>query len=203
MNLDEVMDKVLADSSGETLEDYRAKKELRTKISRQASQYINTDSSLWPLITFNWDLYKESQRFSLDGEKETDFKLYYPEGFLLGMVELLVFDRKLCYFSRRNKGELWKVGRVSSLAYLIVYLSERRPISPPLVEPYGVDKVMLQGGHHRYAIAKELKEKFIPIYIEPRHKKKIDQIIDVDWQNLIGLTKEWRPSRILCNCRLD
>ena len=53
MNLDEVMDKVLADSSGETLEDYRAKKELRTKISRQASQYINTDSSLWPLITFN------------------------------------------------------------------------------------------------------------------------------------------------------
>lgn len=183
MNLDEVMDKVLADSSGETLEDYRAKKELRTKISRQASQYINTDSSLWPLITFNWDLSKEGQRFSLDGENEVSFKTHYPEGFTLGKVELNTLDKKLCHFSRRNEGELWKVGCKSSLAYLIVYLSQKRPISPPILNPNINSEIMLQGGHHRYAIAKEINEKYIPIYVEPRHKKEINQIIEVSWCN--------------------
>ncbi|MGP5213234.1 hypothetical protein [Psychrobacter sp.] len=68
MDMDGIMDQILADNSGETLESYRANKILRLKLSSQANQYIDTDSSLWPPITFNWDISKEGQRFSLDGE---------------------------------------------------------------------------------------------------------------------------------------
>ena len=183
MSMDEIIDKILADNSGETLEGYRANKKLRSKIISEANQYVNTDSSLWPPITFNWDLSKEGQRFSLDGENEVSFKTHYPEGFTLGKVELNTLDKKLCHFSRRNEGELWKVGCKSILAYLIVYLSQKRPISPPILNPNINSEIMLQGGHHRYAIAKEINEKYIPIYVEPRHKKEINQIIEVSWCN--------------------
>lgn len=181
MDMDRIMDKILADNSGETLEFYRANKILRSKISAKASQYIDTDSSLWPPITFNWDISKDGQRFSLDGENELSFKTHYPKGFILGRVKLDALDKKLCHFSRRDEGELWKVGCKSSLAYLIIYLSEQRPISPPILKPHIENEIMLQGGHHRYAIAKEIGEEYLPIYIEPKYKKQIDSIIRVDW----------------------
>ena len=63
MSMDEIIDKILADNSGETLEGYRANKKLRSKIISEANQYVNTDSSLWPPITFNWDLSKEGSVF--------------------------------------------------------------------------------------------------------------------------------------------
>lgn len=181
MDIDGIMDKLLADNSGETLEVYRANKILRSKISAKASQYIEIDSSGWPPITFNWDLSKEGQRFSLDGENELSFETHYPEGFILGRVKLNALDKKLCHFSRRDEGELWNVGCKSRLAYLIVYLSEQRPISPPILKPHIENEIMLQGGHHRYAIAKEIGEEYLPIYIEPKYKKQIDSIIRVDW----------------------
>lgn len=88
MDMDGIMDKILADNSGETLEVYRANKTLRSTISDIANQYIETDSSGWPPITFNWDLSEEGQRFSLDGENESSFKNHYSEGFILGKVKL-------------------------------------------------------------------------------------------------------------------
>ena len=181
MDMDGIMDKILADNSGETLEVYLANKILRSTISDKAKQYIEIGSSGWPPITLNWDLSKEGQRFSLDGENESSFKNHYPEGFILGKVKLDTLDKKLCHFSRRDEGELWSVGYKSSLAYLIVYLSENRPISPPLVKPHLMGEVILKGGHHRYAIAKEIGEKYIPIYVEPKHRKEIDKIIEIDW----------------------
>ena len=66
-------------------------------------------------------------------------------------------------------------------SYLIVYLSEKRPISPPLVKPHLMGEVMLMGGHHRYAIAKEIREKYIPIYVEPKYRKEIDKLMEIDW----------------------
>lgn len=181
MDMDEIIDNIFADNAGETLESYRSKKILHSRISSEANQYIETDSSDWPPITFNWDLSKEGQRFSLDGENESNFKTHYPEGFILGKVELHDLNSKLCHFSRRDKGELWTVGCKSSLAYLIVYLSEKRPISPPLVKPHLMGEVMLMGGHHRYAIAKEIGEKYIPIYVEPKYRKEIDKLMEIDW----------------------
>ena len=181
MDIDEIIDKIAADNAGETLESYRSKKILHSRISSEANQYIETDSSYWPPITFNWDLSREGQRFSLDGENELSFKTRYPEGFILGTVKLDALDKKLCHFSRRDEGELWTVGYKSRLAYLIVYLSEKRPISPPLVKPHLIGEVMLKGGHHRYAIAKEIGEKYIPIYVEPKYRKEIDKLMEIDW----------------------
>jgi ParB-like chromosome segregation protein Spo0J len=79
--------------------------------------------------------------------------------------------------------ELWELGCSAKLARLIVYLSESRPISPPLVKPVDDGEVILQGGHHRYAIEKVINEKEIPIHIEPEYKSKIDERLSVRWAN--------------------
>ncbi|WP_251977753.1 ParB/Srx family N-terminal domain-containing protein [Salinicola avicenniae] len=177
-------DEVIAHLNGESIYEYRAEKELRMRISEESKQYEGAPSSGWPPIKFNWDLSFEGQRFSLDGMKADEFLKYYPNGFLLGHINLQELDIKLCHYSRRDEGELWKVGAYDKLARLIVYLSENRRISPPLVKPLESGEVIFNGGHHRYAIAKELNIENIPIHIDPKHKKKMDSILNIEWKNI-------------------
>jgi len=182
MDLGKTIDQIAAENAGETLEEYRAKRSLFQRLSKESEKYIDTPSSEWPPIKFNWDLSLESQRHSLDGVSLEKFAEYYPAGFLLGFVTLQDFDKKLCHYSRRDEGELWKVGSQNNLASLIVYLSEGRPISPPLVKPLESGEVIFNGGHHRYAIAKEIGEHVIPIHIQPEYRERIDEILHVRWE---------------------
>jgi len=78
---------------------------------------------------------------------------------------------------------LWEVGFSSSLSFLIAYLAEGHPISPPLVKPAENGEVIFQGGHHRYAIAKEIGEMEIPIHICPEDKDNLDKILEIEWKN--------------------
>lgn len=96
---------------------------------------------------------------SLDGTSQEQFEKHYPGGFILGRVALEEFDRKLCHNSRRDEGELRGVGSRDKLAFLIVYLSENQKIYPPLVRPLETGEFILNGGHHRYAISKEVDER--------------------------------------------
>lgn len=173
----------LALINGESLETYRENAELRNRIWDEALQYEGKDPSEWPKITFNWDLSADGQRFSLDGTSKKDFEKNYPDGFLLGFVSLTKLDQILCHYSRRDEGELWALGRSHSLACLIVYLSEGRKISPPLVQPLESGEVIFNGGHHRYAIAKAIELDTIPIYIQSEYKDEIDSILEVQWAN--------------------
>jgi hypothetical protein len=75
------------------------------------------------------------------------------------------------------------VGSKDKLARLIVYLSEGRSISPPLVKPLENGEVIFNGGHHRYAIAKEKRENVIPIHIQPEYQARIDEIFPVWWED--------------------
>jgi len=174
---------LLAVINGEDLHAYRAEQAIRTRIQIKSKKYEGTPSSKWPPITFNWDLSLEGQRFSLDGVKTEKFEEYYPEGFLLGSVELADFDKILCHYSRRDDGELWEVGSTNKLAQLIVYLSEGRKISPPLVKPLESGEIIFNGGHHRYAIAKELKVKSLPFYVCPESKMTMESLLNIAWQN--------------------
>lgn len=158
--------------------------ELRARISKEAEQFIGSPVTSWPGINFNWDVSIASQRFSLDGTTKSAFQHYYPDGFILGYVSLPEFDKALCHYSRRDDGELWELGSKHSLANLIVYLSEGRPISPPLVKPVDNGEVIFQGGHHRYAIAKVLGVDVFPIHVKMCNKLEIDKRIKVDWKEL-------------------
>lgn len=178
-----VMDHILAANASQDIEEYRAEKALLMRISEESRKYVGKPSSEWPEIFFNWDLSKEGQCHSLDGTSKKDFAKHYPEGFLLGYVVLEEFDKKLCQYSRRDEGELWKVGSEDKLARLIVYLSENRKISPPLIKRLETGEVIFNGGHHRYAIAKEIGEDRIPIHIQPVYKAEIDVILNVEWEN--------------------
>lgn len=181
-----IMDQINADNLGLTLKQYKELQIFSSKIREEAEKYKNTPSCEWPKIDINWDLQKTSQRFSLDGVKESKFEINYPKGFSLGHVSLADFDKTLCHYSRRDSGELWSVGCVSKLSYLIVYLSKGYPVSPPLVSPNTelIGQTILQGGHHRYAIAKEIGESIIPIYVEPENKLVMDDIVSIKWDNI-------------------
>ena len=130
---------------------------------------------------------------------EQEFLKYHPEGLYLGDVTLQEFDKKLCHFSRRDEGELWELGSQNKLAYLIVYLSEGLPISPPVAKPTDNNEVILIGGHHRYAIAKSIGENDMPICVCPEHKSRVNEIINVKWKHTkqAGQVRREKASRAL------
>lgn len=175
------LQELLAVINGEDAVRVNEEAKLRSRIFEESQKYVRLPVEYWPEINMNWDVSETSQRFTLDGESEDNFKKYYPEGFLLGYVSLSDMDNILHHFSRRDEGELWEVGCEFKLARLIVYLSEGRSISPPLVKPIENGEVILQGGHHRYAIAKVIGEKRIPIHVEPKYKTQLDDLLAVEW----------------------
>lgn len=158
--------------------------ELSSRIYEESKKYIESPVHTWPKINMNWDVSRESQRFSMDGVLAKDFNRSYPEGLLLGYVSLDELDKILNHFSKRDEGELWTVGSVTKLAKLIVYLSEGRPISPPLIKPVKDEQIGFEGGHHRYAIAKVIGVKRVPVHIKMEHKSEMDKLLNVDWADV-------------------
>jgi hypothetical protein len=178
------MTEMLAVLNEDNLQEYREKRKVSDRIYDESRKYINTSPDTWPDISIHWDLSKESQLFSLDGCSDDEFSNQCPNGFVLGFVELEKFDQLLCIHNRRDVGELWGVGCKSKLAYLIQYLSEKKPISPPLVHPLENCQLAFLDGNHRYAIAKAIKVREIPIYVKPEFQRQISEIIPIRWVNV-------------------
>lgn len=167
---------------GVDVEEYRMIKAERNRIDEIALQYINKRKKYWPTIQFNWDLSRDSMRYSLDGVKQAEFEKQYRNGFLLGFVSRKAFHNKLCKFSRRDGArELWSLGDKMKLARCIARLSEGQKISPPLVKPTLGGELILAGGHHRYAVANACKLEELPIYCEPQYVTDISSIVSVRW----------------------
>lgn len=159
----------------------RKERAMRQSICADSHKYLWVPVSEWPPIVLKWDISKESQRFSKDGLSPEEFNKWYPHGFCLGYVALSEFDMRLCFFSRRKDRELWKIGDPYKLAHLIGYLAEGRPISPPLATPMTSQEIVIEGGHHRYAIAKAIGESEIPVYVTPRKKSDLASLLRVQW----------------------
>lgn len=176
------MDDYLAQVFGyENAEDYKNTTKEYERVRNKANEVYEKPPEKWPLIIFNWDYRLESQRFCFDGLKQCEFEKMYPEGLILGHMSLKEFDKYLCHFSRRDGDELWKVGCQSKLARMIVYLSEGNPITPPIIKPIQDNKVIFQGGHHRYAVAKAIELIEIPIYAYPEHVIILNQFMNISW----------------------
>lgn len=150
--------------------------------------------SEWPKLTFNWDLTIDGREYSFDAPvflpsvidtyaARKKWKESLKE-FDLGWVSLEEMDSYLCRYSRRDGlKELWKVGNSSKLSYVVAHISEGRPISPPVIKSTSNDEIILIGGHHRYAAAKVVGEKKIPIYCSSKDQKKIGVLLNIDWVN--------------------
>lgn len=175
------MDGNLVVVRGKELGEHGRERALRRRIEADSRKYLEAPLSEWPTIIFNWDLSRESQRFSKDGVSPDEFSKIHPNGFCPGYVSLADFDQKLCFFSRRKDRELWAIGDPYKLAYLIVYLAEGRPISPPFARPLPNNEIVIDGGHHRYAVAKAIGLPEIPVYVTPRHKGDLESLLPVKW----------------------
>lgn len=174
-------DELNAIINGEVLEIYRVNKIIHNDISNKSKKHICTPPDKWPSININWDLSKDSQCFTLDGCKNIQFNIDYPNGLILGYVNVKEFDNLLCSHNKRNYQHLWSLGDKQKLAYLIQYASECRPITPPLVIPLATNQLAISGGNHRYTLAKFINENKIPIYVELQHKDRIANIISICW----------------------
>jgi hypothetical protein len=161
------------------VEAYRAVKKIEHEISLKSKKYKNKPPSEWPQITFNWDITIASQRFALDGVNQNDFATDYPNGFKLAWVNLKALDSKLCRHSKRNfPKELWGIGCKNKLAYLIAYLSEDRAISPPLIRVIKEKEIAINGGNHRFAVAKAIGLERIPVYYVDSEKDQLFKLLD-------------------------
>ena len=180
-DLNDIFDEMYAEQSGQTLEEYRDEVQLRDRLYDESQQYVGTSVELWPKIFFNWNININDQRFSLDAISVQDFKDCYPIGLFLGYVNLSQLDKCLNRYTRRSKNELWSVGCQTRLASLIVYLSEGRPITPPLLKPTLEGEIVLLGGNNRYAIAKAVGINEIPVYVEPEYKSLINSMLPIRW----------------------
>lgn len=178
---------LFASIEGISVDIYRQQRAFKNDIRNKAEKVRNLPVEDWPEIKINWDLSKEAQRFCCDGMKQEEFEEYYPKGFFIYWVCLGDFDNVLGAYSRRDEGDLWTVGFESKLAEMIIYLSEGHPISPPLAAPNEYsDDIILLGGHHRYAVAKAIGEKRIPICIRPDNKPEIERLIGAHCMEKIG-----------------
>lgn len=180
----ESFEEMLALNSGESLAEYRRSAEQQRMLRQQADAYYDLPATEWPPLIFNWDLAPESQHFALDGVKPSAFLEQYPEGVILGRTTVAAFDAKLCHFSRRDgPEELWALGFKSSLAYMIAYLANGLPITPPLVAPHAEAELVIRGGHHRYAAAKAVGLRDLLFYAEPANREAIESVIPVQWDD--------------------
>ena len=193
-SLKNVIDEIAAKNSGQTVEEFRNSNIRHATLLQKAEQIRGTHPSKWPKPIFNWDLTFDGRIYSFDPPvflpNEIDnytARKKWKEGlmeFELGSVSLEEMDTYLCNYSRRDGlKELWEVGNSSKLSYVVAYISEGLPISPPVIKPTSNDEIILIGGHHRYAAAKVMGEKRIPIYCNSANLKRIDILLNVDWVN--------------------
>ncbi|MCI5168076.1 MAG: transcriptional regulator [Candidatus Electrothrix sp. GM3_4] len=188
LSLMDTLDEIMAANAGQTIEEHCESKAIREALMPKATQIKGTPPSEWPKLKFNWDLSLEGRQYSFDPFNSLSsardiekWKLEF-EDLKLGWVKLKEMDRHLCFFSRRDGiEELWNLGNSSNLAFVIAYISDGLPISPPVVEPHSEGGVILSGGHHRYAAAKAVEEEKIPIYCRPEHRNKISNLFSIEW----------------------
>lgn len=193
-SLSKILDVIAAKNSGQTIEEFRSSKNRHDSLTSKAVQIRGAPPSKWPTLIFNWDLTINGRIYSFDSPvflpNEVDtysarkkWKESFKE-FKLGWVSLEEMDSCLCNYSRRDGlKELWEVGNSFKLAYVVAHISEGFPISPPVIKPTSNDEIILIGGHHRYAAAKAVGEKRIPIYCNSTNKIKVGHLLNIEWVN--------------------
>jgi len=178
-------DELFASIEGISIDVYRTQRAFKNDIRDKAETVRNLTAEKCPEIKINWDLSRASQRFCCDGLKKEEFEKYYPKGFFTYRVCFGDFDSVLGNYSRRDEGELWSVGCKSKLAEMIIYLSEGYPISPPKASYVKeTNKIILSGGHHRYAVAKAIGEKEIPICVDEDNKLEIERLLEGHYKEI-------------------
>lgn len=173
------IEEYLAVLEGEDLTEYRKMQVLRNKLRAEAKKFVNLPPCKWPQLIFNWDLKTESQNYALDGVKTEEFQKSYPSGFCLAWVKFSEFDNQLCQFNRRNdEDEVWSIGCKSKVSEVIAYVARGLPITPILINVNSLNQLCLEGGNHRYVVAKFSKAvKFIPVYYHATRYVAISKIV--------------------------
>lgn len=160
---------------GELPHDFRERANRRAKAKKLEGLNIVD----WPSFEVRWDLSKEAQHFSLDGETAADFLKSYPEGFRLAWVALEELDENLTEFNFRGPEEVWGVGDNRKAAGVLLDWIEGRAVSPPIVHPVENKQVCLGGGNHRLAVARAKGEVTVPILCAPHEWTAIEAVLQL------------------------
>ena len=136
-----------------------------------------------------WDTRVSHQIYSFDGMSQDQFSEIYPAGLLVAMVRVQELDILLPKSHCLPLKELWSNSYDhSKIIGLLEHLSKGNKVSPPFIaiSPHETEKIKLaiQGGTHRYSIAKDLGYETVPILIDPENKIQYEKHINLDYSGV-------------------
>jgi hypothetical protein len=173
---------LLATIKGVPLEEFRAEAKRRERIRAVGEKLTKLPPTQWPALIFDWDCSLAAQHYVYDGSAPKDFAARHADGLVLGVASIAEIDSRLCKHNRRDDlDELWACGDASKLSFLLAYLQEGLPITPPLVSVAN-NELCIAGGNHRYTAAKFSGQKLIPIYVERTMTSAVAALVRVDWR---------------------
>lgn len=189
MDLKDILGEIMANASGQSLEEHIEKQAFRNSLRPISEKVIGLPPEDWPNLAFNWDLSSQGRKYSFDGPgflpSEKDIPAAYRQWeqdlhqYEIGWVSVNELDEKLCSFNHRK--EPWVKGSSESrLADVIAHLSEGHSISPVVIQPASDNKVLFTGGNHRYTAAKFSGEQRIPVYYLPEHRGQLGAMVEIE-----------------------
>lgn len=148
----------------------------------ESQKYQNLPVEKWPKFKIQWDLKSSSQRFALDNFSEQLFNERYPNGLLLGEINLKELLRCLPLGSRWEDSNIWSVGAKPKIERAILFWKSGNKMSPPLICLSDSESLIIGGGYNRIAvcIAKNITK--MPILVLPSEKNEVEKkLITVKW----------------------
>ena len=132
-----------------------------------------------------WDLEHSSQIFSFDFMPVETFDECYPTGLLAAKVSVERLDLLLPTLHRPPLVELWSKGDKYKILGLLSHIHQNKAVSPPFIaiSPYPTDdwKLAIQGGTHRYSIAKDLGQEVVPVHLDPSQKIEYEKYLELEY----------------------
>ncbi|WP_119689261.1 hypothetical protein [Acinetobacter nosocomialis] len=135
-----------------------------------------------PQLNIKWNLDPNDFYLSFDGETSRSISTDYPHGFVLGRVDMLKIYNNLTSISQvYDIKDFWQIANKIKALGVIGRWYNNEKITPPILSVYE-DKIFLEGGNHRFNIARFYSSAPIFFIIPKEIKDRVSEIIpEVEW----------------------
>lgn len=156
--------------------------EQRDRYETMGAKFKNKPAEQWPKMRILWNTNPDEFYRSLDGCSQSDLKNQYPDGLLVGEIPTSDIYKKLVSTSKvYDHIDFWRKCRNRRACGLIGRWMDGNSVTPPLIVPFK-NEIFIEGGNHRFNIARLYGEKNITFISPSNEKKDIERIIpSVKW----------------------
>ena len=138
------------------------------------NQYEGQAASEWPDFQLRWD--RSPARFHLAHDGLSPCQLD-ADDYVIRDVRIRDLDARLSHYNYRGPGELWSVGCARKTNRCIEHWLDGKEMTPPCVVGWEGRYLVLAGGNHRLAVAREKGAVEVPILQHIINVGDIDKIL--------------------------